>query len=225
MDTHLPAVECIKLNLKYKNSSRYALRDITLSIASGNQIYLIGENGAGKSTFLKAVSGLMITPNQSLKIFGKAPGFCQKHVTYVPQKSNIDWKFPISVYNFVLGGCYVHLGWLKRPNNFYRKKALDIIELLQLQALQLRHIQDLSGGEQQRMLLARALLHDADLFLLDEPLNAIDSETKLVFHTILKKLQELGKTVVITGHEVHTLDHTFDQIFFLKEGALLKSHI
>jgi ABC-type Mn2+/Zn2+ transport system ATPase subunit len=216
------AVECVGVSARYSKQKAWALQDITTTIVHGEHVGIIGGNGAGKSTFLKAIAGLLPTTHKRFQVFGKQAGFCQHRVTYLPQRSNIDWSFPVSVKTFILAGRYIYLGWLKRPGAEDHKLAKEVIDLLQLQHLQSRLIGDLSGGQQQRVLIARTLVHDAEMLLLDEPLNAIDTETQDIVLNILKTLKHNKKTVVMTAHEADPESHEFNQILYFQEGRLIK---
>jgi manganese/zinc/iron transport system ATP- binding protein len=139
-------------------------------------------------------------------------------VAYLPQHDDVDWRFPVSVRRLVLTGRYVHLGWLRRPGERDVATASDVIKRLGLRAVADRQIGELSGGQQQRALLARALAQEADLLLLDEPLNAVDAETRSVFSTALEELKRQGRTVVVATHDLGRMEADFDGALYLNEG-------
>src|SRR5204863_8950188 len=110
-----------------------------------------------------------------VRVGGLPAGGCRHRVAYLPQRAEVDWRFPVSLRGLVLAGRYVNLGWLRRPSRYDRAVAAAAIDRLGLSELADRQIGQLSGGQQQRALLARALAQQADLLLLDEPLNAVDA--------------------------------------------------
>jgi manganese/zinc/iron transport system ATP- binding protein len=184
----------------------------------GAQVALVGPNGAGKSTLLKAVAGLLPVREGTIAIYGNPVGACHHRVAYLPQRGEIDWRFPVSLRRLVLTGRYVHLGWFRRPGKADEAIAESMIAELGLSDLADRQIGQLSGGQQQRALLARALAQQADLLLLDEPLNAVDADTRAIISEVLKRLQAQGKTVVAATHDLGRLEADFDGAMYLAEG-------
>lgn len=196
----------------------YPVEGVSLRVERGARVALVGHNGAGKSTILKAAAGLLPVLAGELRLFGHAAGACRHQVAYLPQRSEIDWSFPVSVSAIVLSGRYVHLGWFRRPGRRDRERSREALALLGMAKLADRRIGELSGGQQQRVLLARALVHDADLFLLDEPLNAIDVETRAVVERVLENLRGEGKTVLMATHDLGRQESDFDEALYLSEG-------
>ena len=184
----------------------------------GAQVALVGANGAGKSTLLKAIAGLLPVRHGSIAIYGNPVGACNHRVAYLPQRGEIDWRFPISLRRLVLTGRYVHLGWFRRPTKADAAIANAMIEQLGLTSLADRQISQLSGGQQQRVLLARALAQEADLLLLDEPLNAVDAETRATVGDVLRRLRSQGKTVITATHDLGRLETDFDGALYLAAG-------
>ncbi|MBI1880941.1 MAG: ABC transporter ATP-binding protein [Chloroflexi bacterium] len=213
-----PALEAVNVSAGYPNTNSHALRGVSLRVPIGAKLALVGPNGAGKSTLLKAAAGLLPVEGGELRIYGRPAGQRQQGVAYLPQRSEIDWRFPISVRRLVLTGRYVHLGWLKRPNAHDDQLVEQVLERLGLSHLAERQISQLSGGQQQRTLLARALVQDADLLLLDEPLNAVDAETRAVITEVLADLQQHGKTAIVATHDLGRLETDFDGALYLNEG-------
>lgn len=217
-----PALELHDVSVTYPGTRRLALQHIDLCVPVGAQVALGGANGAGKSTLLKAIAGLLPVRQGTIAIYGNPVGACHHRVAYLPQRGEIDWRFPISLRRLVLTGCYVHLGWFRRPTKADKAIADVMIERLGLTALADRQIGQLSGGQQQRALLARALTQEADLLLLDEPLNAVDAETRTTVGDILRLLRSQGKTVITATHDIGRLEADFDSAFYLTEGREIK---
>jgi manganese/zinc/iron transport system ATP- binding protein len=215
-----PALETDRLCVYYPLSRAPALRDVSLRAARGSRIALIGPNGAGKSTLLKAVAGLLPIASGTVRIYGNPIGACHHRVAYLPQRGEIDWTFPISVERLVLSGRYVHLGWLSWPRRRDRQIVQGVMKRLGLDRLASQQIGELSGGQQQRALLARALAQEAELLLLDEPLNAVDSETRTILDDVMLELMQQGRTLLVATHELGRLARTFDSAIYLQSGEL-----
>lgn len=212
------ALDIQNLHVNYPGVQRLALKDINLCVPVGAQVALVGHNGAGKSTLLKAVAGLLPVRSGQLRIYGNAVGACHHRTAYLPQRGEIDWRFPITLRKLVLTGRYVHLGWFKRPRAADWAIADSMIEQMGLAHLSHRQIGQLSGGQQQRAMLARALAQEADLLLLDEPLNAVDAETRELIGKVLDDLRQKQKSIVIATHDISRLEQDFDSVLYLADG-------
>lgn len=213
-----PALAARSVSAGYPGSPEPALREVSLRVPAGARIALVGPNGSGKSTLLKAVAGLLPVRSGEISVHGNPVGACHHRVAYLPQRGEIDWRFPISLRRLVTTGRYVHLGWLKRPRKHDREVVSEVIEDLGLSSLAERQIGQLSGGQQQRALLARALVQEGDLLLLDEPLNAVDAGTRGTISRVLSGLKRRGKTMVIATHDLASLASEFDGALYLREG-------
>jgi manganese/zinc/iron transport system ATP- binding protein len=214
-----PALDARGVSVRYTGSDELALRDVSLCVTAGARVALVGPNGAGKSTLLKAAAGLLPVAAGALTIYGNPVGACHHRVAYLAQRGEMDWRFPITLRKLVLTGRFVHLGWLKRPTQDDWRNADEAIARMGLTDLAERQIGELSGGQQQRALLARALAQDADLLLLDEPLNAVDAATRQVISDTLDVLQRQGKTAIIATHDLDRLQSEFDDALFLVDGC------
>jgi manganese/zinc/iron transport system ATP- binding protein len=213
-----PALETQALSVQYPEAATPALCNLTCCVPVGAHIALVGPNGAGKSTLLKAVAGLLPVCCGGIRIYGQPVGACHHRVAYLPQRSEIDWTFPICLRKLVLTGRYVHLGWLRRPDRRDTAIVAAMLERLGLTPLAARQIGQLSGGQQQRTLLARALAQEADLLLLDEPLTAVDVETQAIVSAVLAAVRQQGKTLLVATHDLHQLAHAFDGALYLQGG-------
>lgn len=213
-----PALELRAVTAGYPGATRPALDGVSLTVPVGAHVALVGPNGSGKSTLLKVAAGLLPVRAGTVRVYGHPPGACHHRVAYLPQRNEIDWRFPITVRDLVLTGRYVHLGWLRRPGPRDVAVVAEVLDLLGLSALAARQIGELSGGQQQRALLARALAQAADLLLLDEPLNAVDAETRAVVAAVVAALRRQGKTVIVATHDLGRLESDFDGALYLSEG-------
>jgi ABC-type Mn2+/Zn2+ transport system ATPase subunit len=214
-----PALECTHATVRYPRADRPAVHDVSLRVAQGTRVALIGANGAGKSTLLKAAAGLLPLSSGEIRVHGSPPQGCCHRVAYLAQRGDLDWRFPMVVRNLVLTGRYVHLGWFRRPGREDREITDQAIDLLQITDLADRRIDELSGGQQQRALLARAMAQEADLLLLDEPMNAVDPATRQIIRRVLRTLSEAGKTIVVATHDMHEIESEFDTVVHLSCGC------
>jgi len=194
-----------------------ALKDISLKIESGKITGIIGPNGAGKSTFLKGMLGLIKTDKRDVLIGEQSLDTQKKRVAYVEQRSALDLTFPINVMEVVLLGTYPKLGMIKRPKKKEKETALTALKTVQLEEFSNRQIGELSGGQLQRVFMARVLAQDADIIVLDEPFVGIDMTSEKVIIDILKQLKEAGKTIIIVHHDLHKVSHYFDDIIILNK--------
>ena len=169
--------------------------EINLEINRGEYVGIIGKNGSGKSTLLKLILG------QLKPICGEIIKEKLK-IGYVEQVTiNSENNFPASVYEIVMLGLYKEIGFFKFPNKEQKEKVLETLKSVGLEHLSKKQISKLSGGEQQKVMLAKALVNNPDLIILDEPTTAVDSESENNFFTVLKQLNEDGKTIVIVTHD------------------------
>lgn len=191
------------------------MEGIDLTVVPGERVALVGPNGAGKSTLLHLILGMEREQAGEIEVYGNPAHECRHRVAVVPQRSTVDWRFPVTVRQVVAMGRYVHLGWFRRPDPEDRRKVEEALEAMQIVPLAERQIGELSGGQQQRVMLARTLAHDADLLLLDEPLNHVDITTQeLIFHT-LEELTARGKSVIVSTHDLGVLTVHFSRAIFL----------
>lgn len=191
-------LEVQDLSVNYRDVQ--ALDRVSLQLAAGELVGLIGPNGAGKSTLIRAILGLI--PHQGQVLFQGIPLRRQRQrVAYVPQRSQIDWNYPITAWNVVLMAHTVAIGWLRRPSIATKQSARAALEQVDMWPLRHRQIGQLSGGQQQRVFLARALAQQADLFLFDEPFTGIDKKTETIMQSVLTDLQRQGKTLLVCSHE------------------------
>lgn len=206
-------LEVQNLSVNYREVT--ALSNISFSIQSGSLVGLIGANGAGKSTLLKAMLDLI--PAQQGQVFYHERSLKQQRqkVAYLPQRSQIDWDYPVTVWNVVMMSRTMHSGWFGRTSRQSKEIVRAALERVELDDLRDRPIKNLSGGQQQRVFLARALAQQADILLLDEPMSAVDKKTEALMWNIYSELRQEGKTLLISCHEWgNTLDR-YDQLLLI----------
>ena len=215
-----PALVVSDVSFRYRSHGVDALKNVSVSVDPGERIALVGPNGSGKSTFLKLIIGLEPLQTGTIAVYGHHATACRHRVSIVPQRSIVDWRFPVTVRQVVLMGRYVHLGWMRRPKKYDHEIVDHALERMKIVDLAERQVGELSGGQQQRVMLARTLAHDADLLLLDEPLNHVDLTTQeLMFHTIEDLCSE-GKTAIVSTHDLGILDVHFSRALFLDKEII-----
>lgn len=210
-----PALKVESLYVSYHGNE--AVQNVNFSIGKGNLVGIIGPNGAGKSTLLKALLNLIPKDKGEIQIHGKAFNELRKSVAYVPQRSNIDWDFPITVLDTVLIGTYPKLGLFKRPKKNEKEWAFQCLQRVGMEEFSHRQIGELSGGQQQRVFLARALAQEAEIYFLDEPFVGIDLSSEETIITILKELKNSGKTILVVHHDLSKVSDYFDQLILLNK--------
>ena len=151
---------------------------------------------------------------------GKKITKMRKQIAYVPQRSNIDWDFPILVRDTVLLGTYPRLGLFKRPTKTDKKWADECLDKVNMLDYRDRQIGELSGGQQQRVFLARALAQQANYFFLDEPFVGIDVTSENTIIAILKALRDEGKTVFVVHHDLTKVEQYFDQLLLINKKLM-----
>jgi manganese/zinc/iron transport system ATP- binding protein len=196
-------------------SRKPVIWDVDFDVSPGQLVGIIGPNGAGKSTLLKAIMDLVPKASGRIQVFGKTWRQNRHRVGYVPQRESVDWDFPVSVLDVVTMGLYGQIGWLRPVRRCHREQALRALERVGIGELASRQISQLSGGQQQRTFLARALVQDADLYLMDEPFSAVDAATEQAIVALLREMRTAGKTAVVIHHDLHTVPDYFDSVVLL----------
>jgi manganese/zinc/iron transport system ATP- binding protein len=189
--------------------------DVDLEVPPGQLVGVVGPNGAGKSTLLKAIMDLVPKASGRVEIFGQSYRQSRQRVGYVPQRESVDWDFPINVLDVVTMGLYGKIGWCMPVRSRHRDIARKALEQVGISELANRQISQLSGGQQQRTFLARALVQDADLYLMDEPFAAVDAATEKAIVEILRNMRQAGKTALVIHHDLPTVPEYFDSVVLL----------
>lgn len=197
-------------NLTMHYQQKPVLSDVNFSIPEGKSVAIIGPNGAGKSTLLKGIMGLTPKASGKISFFGEELKKKRLAVAYVPQREEIDWDFPISVFDVVLMGRYAKLSMFSRPSAEDREISRQALEQVAMQDYANRQINQLSGGQQQRVFLARALAQRASIYLMDEPFAGVDMATEKAIIALFRELQIAGKTVICVHHDLNTVPDYFD---------------
>lgn len=191
------------------------LWDIDLDFPESQLIAIVGPNGAGKSTLIKAALGLLPVWSGRVMIYGQPYALQRKQVAYVPQRTTIDWDFPVTALDVALMGRYTQIGWCRPIRRKHRAKAMEALERVGMADYANRQISHLSGGQQQRVFLARALIQDARIYFMDEPFAGVDATTERAIISLLRTLRSEGRTVIAVHHDLHTVRNYFDQVVLL----------
>lgn len=197
-----------------------ALEDVSFELPAGSLIGLAGPNGSGKSTLLKTLLGLVKPWRGEIEIFGKPVNKAKPQVSYAPQAEVVDWDFPATVAEVVMMSRYQSIGLLRRPGPSDRDAVERGLDLVGLKDLAGRQIGELSGGQQRRMLIARALAREADLMLLDEPMVGLDATTQHDLLDLFEKLRDQGKTLLIATHDLSCVAACFNLTLLLNRRLI-----
>lgn len=203
-------------------SGNIALRDAHLEVLAGSICGLIGVNGSGKSTLFKAIMGFLTPTSGRVFIDNMPVKQAQKlgRIAYVPQSDEIDFNFPVSVWDVVLMGRYGYMNFLRIPSAKDKEIAQRSLEQVQLADFKDRQIGELSGGQKRRVFLARALAQEADILLLDEPFTGVDANTQATIIDLLLEQRRQGSTVLISTHDLASVETFCDHVALVNRTVL-----
>ena len=217
VDSPLPSslvpLEARRLSVHFGNRS--ALDCVDARFAAGETVSLLGPNGAGKSTLLKALAGILPPSHGEVRLHGRAVRRPSSAIVYVPQRSGVDWGFPVSVLDVALLGRGLRRSRFAPLGGRDRRDALDALERVGMRHLAAVQIGQLSGGQQQRAFLARALVQDGAVYLLDEPFAGVDVPTQELLVGLFGRLRDAGKTIVYASHDIAQAVASSDRIMLL----------
>ena len=211
-------LEVCNLAVNYHNT--WAINDVSFCLQPGQITGLLGPNGAGKSTLIKGILGLVPVTKGAVS-YGSRPLKRQlKKVAYVPQRSKIDWDYPVTVEKVVMMGRITATGWFKKPSRNSHEIVNHALARVGLSQLRKRQIRELSGGQQQRVFLARAIAQQADLFFFDEPFNNIDCRTEEIIFEVFQELKQQQKTLLVISHDLGETLANYDQLLLLNQKLI-----
>lgn len=206
-------------NASYAVNQRNILNQITVSLAAGKLHGILGPNGSGKSTLLKLISGIWRLSQGKISFNGQNLSHLNRLdlsrlIAYVPQTSS--FTFELNVLDFVqMGGYAAHVN---SDRTSLPSKSLNALKFVNADHLLYRQMQTLSGGEKQRIFIARGLMSDCPILLLDEPTVNLDIGQELQIWQLLAKLKNAGKLVIVTLHDLHKAENFCDELLLLREG-------
>ncbi|MFN6155303.1 metal ABC transporter ATP-binding protein [Anabaena sp. AL09] len=207
------AINITNVGVHYRTQE--ALRDVNCTIKPGRITGIFGPNGAGKSTLMKALLGLVPMISGQV-LYDNKPLMQQlEKVAYIPQRSQIDWNYPATVWDVVMMGRVKKTGWLRSFSTVSRQIAKQALERVGIGELKNRPIGELSGGQQQRVFLARALTQEAEIFCFDEPFVGIDQKTQAIIFEVFQELAKNNKIVLVVNHDLGESITHFDDLILL----------
>lgn len=202
-----------------------AVEDVSFRVFPGQMVGVIGPNGAGKSTLVKAILGLIPISGGTIK-FCNGPIRNQLHsIAYVPQRTQVDWDYPITVQNVVMMARTVSTGWFRKSNSKSKEIVKSALQRVGMWEFRSRQIGELSGGQQQRVFLARALAQQADLFFFDEPFVGIDKATEDIMFDIFNQLRRGGKILLLITHDLGETLAQCDSLLLLNKHIIADGSI
>ena len=212
-----PILDVDSLTVRYDGHA--VLEEVSFHLTAGERIAVVGPNGAGKSTLFKVIAGVLDPTAGEVKVAGHGPGghIC---IAFVPQRSNVDWAFPVTVADVVMMGRIGKMGLLRHPGREDWRYVRQCLEVVGMADLAGRQIGELSGGQQQRMFIARALAQEAELMLMDEPLTGLDVPAQEGIFRTLDELRQRRVTVMVATHDLNLAAERFDRVMLLNHRLL-----
>ena len=208
-------ITCENVCLGYEGKP--IVENLNFTVSKNDYLCIIGENGSGKTTLMKSMLGLM-KPMSGKIVF--SDGLKQNEIGYLPQQTMVQKDFPASAYEVVLSGCINHLGFRMHYAKKERKKVIRAMKKLNIWALKGKSYRTLSGGEQQRVLLARALCATETLLVLDEPVTGLDFETTKQMYQLIDSLHKAGITIIMISHDMEATEKYATKVLCLdRENA------
>ncbi|MFH1780588.1 MAG: metal ABC transporter ATP-binding protein [Candidatus Nealsonbacteria bacterium] len=217
-----PIIETKNVSVRYGQTE--ALKDISFAIEQGDFVCLAGPNGAGKTTLIKAVLGLLPVSKGEIELFGKTKekfnDWCK--IGYLPQKfSTINALFPATVNEVVMLGLLSQKKFPKRITASDQKKVNDILQKLSISDLKKRMLLELSGGQQQKVLLARALVSSPEILIFDEPSTALDPESRASFFQLIQKLnKQNGIAIILITHDTGYIGQYANKLLYIDRSLI-----
>ena len=216
-----PAIELDNVSFNYDRNE--ALKHVSFALKEHGFYIFLGPNGGGKTTLVKLIMGIISPKSGSLNVHGGHPKIRRNHFGYIPQKLHFDPMFPLSLFDFVRQGLLSELPWhgIWPMHTFEQTKA--ILKKFNLEELHSRSIGELSGGQLQRAIIARALVSDPDILILDEPLSGLDHASA---KNIIRLIDEMKgkKTIILITHVITHLLKKADTVFMVEKTVFPIKH-
>jgi manganese/iron transport system ATP-binding protein len=215
------SIEVSNVTVAYPNGHT-ALRDAAFQLSSGTIAALVGVNGSGKSTLFKAIMGFVKPVSGSIRLAGSTvqESRKQKLVAYVPQTEEVDWTFPVSVWDVVMMGRYGHMNFLRIANAEDKRMVNESLARVGMTEFKDRQIGELSGGQKKRVFLARALAQNGQIILLDEPFTGVDVTTEEAIITLLRSLRDEGRIILVSTHNLGSVPEFCDHVVLVNRTVL-----
>ncbi|VEP16800.1 Manganese transport system ATP-binding protein MntA [Hyella patelloides LEGE 07179] len=209
------------LSVTYSNA-KLALYNASCTVEPGTITALVGPNGSGKSTLFKSIMGFLKPTQGQIHVGGLTVQKAQKKqlMAYVPQSDEVDWNFPVSVYDVVMMGRYGYMNLLRIPGSKDRRLVMESLERVGMIDFRHHQIGELSGGQKKRAFLARALAQEGKVILLDEPFTGVDVKTEKRIIDLLIQLREEGHTILVSTHDLASVLTFCDRTILLNQTIL-----
>lgn len=209
------------LSVTYSNA-RLALYSANCRVETGKITGLVGPNGGGKSTLFKSIMGFLQPKTGRIQVAGMSVTRAQKKqlMSYVPQSDEVDWNFPVSVFDVVMMGRYGYMNFLRIPSQKDRRLVMESLERVGMIEFRDRQIGELSGGQKKRAFLARALAQEGKVILLDEPFTGVDIKTEKQIINLLMQLRDEGHTILVSTHDLASISTFCDRTILLNKTIL-----
>lgn len=204
------------------NNGKLALYNVSCYVPAGTITALVGPNGGGKSTLFKSIMGFIKPTTGNITIGGLSVVKAQKRqlIAYVPQADDVDWNFPVSVFDVVMMGRYGHMNFLRIPHLKDRRLVMESLARVGMTEFRHHQIGELSGGQKKRAFLARALAQEGKVILLDEPFTGVDVKTEKQIIDLLMQLRSEGHTILISTHDLASISTFCDRTILLNRTVL-----
>ena len=221
MSEQAASISVESVTVRYSNGHT-AIRDVSFTLQGGTTCALVGVNGSGKSTLFKSLMGQIKPKSGSIRLCGlPVPQALKRNlVAYVPQSEEVDWQFPVSVYDVVMQGRYGYLNFLRLPKAEDKRKVQEAMERVGIAHLAQRQIGELSGGQKKRVFLARALAQQSKIILLDEPFTGVDVKTEYAIVDLLGQLRAQGHLILVSTHNLGMVPDFCDQVVMINRTVL-----
>ena len=221
MSEQAASISVESVTVRYSNGHT-VIRDVSFTLQGGTTCALVGVNGSGKSTLFKSLMGQIKPKSGSIRLCGlPVPQALKRNlVAYVPQSEEVDWQFPVSVYDVVMQGRYGYLNFLRLPKVEDKRKVQEAMERVGIAHLAQRQIGELSGGQKKRVFLARALAQQSKIILLDEPFTGVDVKTEDAIVDLLGQLRAQGHLILVSTHNLGMVPDFCDQVVMINRTVL-----
>ena len=211
-------IEIRDLTVAYDDTPVFT--DVAVQFNAGKITGIIGPNGAGKSTLIKAVLGLIKSQEGTVTYNDRPFSEVQKKVAYVEQRKELDLNFPINVLDVVITGTYGQLGLFRNPGKKEKLASQEALKQVSLEEFASRQIGNLSGGQLQRVFVARTIVQEADIIIMDEPFVGIDLQSETAIMKIMKQWRDDNKTIIVVHHDLNKVSKYFDDLVIMNHGIL-----
>ena len=187
------------------------LDQVSFDAGPGCLMGVVGPNGAGKSTLFNVIVGLLPINAGDILVHGRSIGESRGLVAYVPQQEKVNWRLPMTAWDVVMLGRTRNIGWLRRPSRIDRESVEEALNQVGMWDRRSALVNELSGGQRQRVFVARALAQGADVLLLDEAFSGVDIASQEALISVLHKLRDDGRTILLSSHDVNHVAHYCDE--------------